>query len=199
MIKEITKITRDNKCVYATMENNGVILTPKLTSIEPDIFVEDDFSAEYTLIKDIIKACEETGNVEISEFKKKSIPEELEKFEYYDVIVKMTHEVAKMIIYKNTRRFFPNYIICDSSWLPTIAFNSDFKLNKDKGPITGTYLTGTYQDMPVFVSPVLSYGEILFGVNNDSTPGIITFINEENKVCNKIASPGHFALIKLED
>ena len=40
---------------------------------------------------------------------------------------------------------------------------------------------------------------MLWGVNDEYIPGIVTFINEEDKICNKIVNTSHFMLLKIED
>ena len=65
--------------------------------------------------------------------------------------------------------------------------------------IEGTYKAGMLRNIIVLISPILDKGQMIWGVNNDMSPSIVTFKNKENKICNKIVNNNHFALINIKD
>ena len=198
MIKEITQTTRDKMYTYVRMSSDDTIIGATMTHVESDIFVEDDYFAETSLHIDLVNTCEESGNIEVLPMKKLSKPEEVSKFDYYNDIVSDAEMIAELVVYKNTMKFKPNFIMCSSAWLPILRFSEHFKMSPPQ-PVVGPYIAGTYKQLPVIVTPVFDKGEMMWGVNDKMTPGVVTFINEEEKICNKIANPSNFVLIKLED
>lgn len=200
MIKEITHPTRKGRYNYVAVYKQSNLLTTKIAYVEPDTFVDDDFKAETLLLTSLQELCKENGNVETLAIRRTAIPEGVSKVEHYNNILEEAEQMSMISIYKNTLRFRPNYVICSSDWYPILAFSEHFKMNKDAGVAHGTYCCGTYKDiLPVLISPSLNDGEMLWGVNDEYIPGIVTFINKEGKICNKITNTSHFVLIKLED
>lgn len=200
MINEIVHLTRKHRYNYVAVQKSSDLLTTKIAYVEPDTFVDDDFKAETLLLTSLQELCKEKGNVETLAIRRTAIPEGVSKIEHYNNILEEAEQVSMMSIYKNTMRFRPNYVICSSGWYPILALSEHFKMNKDVGVIHGTYCCGIYKDiLPVFISPSLNDREMLWGVNDENIPGIVTFINEEDKICNKIANTSHFVLLKLED
>lgn len=200
MIKEIASITRKCRYDYVAMQQSSNLLTTKIAYVEPDNFVDDDFKAETLLLTSLQELCKETGNVETLAIRRTAIPEGVSKVEHYNNILEEAEQMSMMSIYKNTMRFRPNYVICSSDWFPILALSKHFKMSKDVAVAHGTYCCGIYKDnIPVFIAPSLSDREMIWGVNDENSPGIVTFINEEDKICNKIANDSHFVLLKLED
>ncbi len=164
-----------------------------MTTVEPDTFVEDDYNADWKLLEDIVRLCDsETLYI------RKTVPESCSKFEHYNNIICEAEEVAGMKVFMSTKRFRPNYVICSSDMFPIFNFSYDYKLRESDEPIHGTYLSGMYKDFPVLVSPVLKRGEMIWGVNDETAPGVITF-TKDNKVCHKIVNINNFVMLKLED
>lgn len=208
MIEGISKITRNSDYTwvdYVVDDAKAMVVMPKLNNIKADNYVEDNFEEEYRLTHLIKNICIENGNCVTSKWNKTNIPKELTKFEYYDVVVKMLYELAFSTIYKNTKRCMPNYILCSLAYLPIFAFVEGFTLNNNVGEIKGTHLVGEYNivgskdSIKVFVSPVLDEEESIWGVNDETSTGIITFLDENDKICNKILDANKFVLIRLED
>ena len=200
MIKEITQTSIKDRYNYVILQKSSDLITTKIGYTEPDIFVDDDYRAEEALFTNLKDLCKEKGNLETLTIRRTVIPEEISKVEHYNNILKEAEQVAMMSIYKNTMRFRPNYVICSSDWYPIFRLSNQFKINKEAGVVHGTYLCGTYKDiLPVFISPSFTNREMLWGVNDQYIPGIVTFINYEDKICNKVANDSHFVLVKLED
>ena len=198
MIYDITQTTKDKIYTYVRMSTDGAMIGATMTSVEPDVFVEDDYFAERSLHTELLKTCEESGNVEVLPMRKLSKLEDVSKFDYYNYIVSEAELIANMNVYKNTMKFKPNFIICSSAWLPIFSFTEQFKLNPPQ-IANGPYIAGHYKELPVIVNPIFDKGDMLWGVNDKMTPGVVTFINEENKICNKIVNSSNFVLVKLED
>jgi hypothetical protein len=198
MIKEITKVTTDSKytcVVHQSVDESALTVT--MTSIEPDIFVEDDVSADIALHEALVKACENSNQVQMIALRR-SLPAAVSKVEHYNNIIDESELLAQAFIFKRTKRLMPNYVIITADIFPLFSFHRDFKVNS-AAQINGPYCCGTYKDMPVIVSPFLNRGEMLWGVNDETTPGVVTFVNTENKVCNKIVNYSNFVMCKLED
>ena len=198
MIKEITKIIKDSKNYTGVMmkevDNN---LQTVFSVISADTYVDDDFNAEYKLQNKLINLCKKNNNVEEVNINK-SIPENMSKVEHYTDIIELLHTVAQMKIYKNTKRSVPNYVICSADFVPLFTFCRDFQV-LPISKVHGTYLNGMFRNIPVLISPILDRGEMLWGVNDETSPGIVTFVNDKNKICNKIINDNCFTLVKLEE
>lgn len=202
MIKEVSQVTDKSTYTYvvtklSTDDPNSI--TAVMTTAEPDIFVEDDYVADWQLVEDIKNTCVTANNVEALTIKK-TIPADTTKVEHYSNIMAEAYELASARIYMNTKRFVPTYIIAASDLSPVLDFCSadgSYVRNADK-PDEGTVVWGWYRDLPVIVSYKMNPGEMIWGVNHDLAPGVITF-TKDTKVCNKIANPDNFVLLKLED
>lgn len=199
MIKEITKITEDNKCWCVTNESDSASMTlfTKMIEIEPDEFVDDDFYAEQSLIEDILNNCIKQNNIANNGIARHT-PEDVSKVEHYSNIIEMSYTLAQQIIYKNTKMFTPNFVICSGDILPMLAFTKGYE-SCTPTKIEGTYKAGMLRNIIVLISPILDKGQMIWGVNNDMSPSIVTFKNKENKICNKIVNNNHFALINIKD
>jgi hypothetical protein len=201
MIKEIAVVTNEDsyRCVRTLPEDvaDKYQLTVATTTIKPDTFVDDDYKADWEIVSRLLNTCKENGSEETLHIKR-TIPPNTSKIEHYTNIMEEAHEVAQMKIYMNTKRFMPNFIIASSDISPILAFNpDDYRRNPDM-PHEGTVVWGWYKDIPVLVSYSLKHNEMIWGVNNEVTPGIVAF-TKDDKVCYKIANPSSFVYIKLED
>lgn len=199
MIKEITKITEDNKCWCVTNESDSASMTlfTKMIEIEPDEFVDDDFYAEQSLIEDILNNCIKQNNIANTSIAR-HISQDVSKVEHYSDIIEMSYTLAQQIIYKNTKMFTPNFVICSGDISPMLPFTKGYK----SCPITkieGTCKAGMLRDIIVLISPILNRGQMIWGVNDGMSPSIVTFKNKDNKICNKIVNNNHFALINIKD
>lgn len=208
MIKEISQVTRDNRFLsletefnYATDSPPGPVMTAKMVEVKPGIFVDDTINAEYALIKDVVKACEEAGNA-LTLHRHRAVPEDLYQIDYYDSILDEAEDLAGMLLFKNTDMFRPTYLVISSDLLPLFRFTKHFRMKHPHTEppyiVKGTCTVGTYKDIPVLVSPFLDRGQMLFGVNQPMNTGIVTF-TKHGKVCYKITNPKYFALLTLED
>ena len=169
----------------------------RLGEIEPDEFINDDFYAEQSLIEDILNNCIKQNNIANNDITR-HIPQDVSKVEHYSNIIEMSYTLAQQIIYNNTKMFTPNFAICSGDILPMLPFTKGYK----SCPITkieGTYKAGMLRDIIVLISPILDKGQMIWGVNNDMSPSIITFKNKDNKICNKIVNNNHFALVNIMD
>lgn len=73
-------------------------------------------------------------------------------------------EEYKMFIYRQTKKFAPNFMVVASDIMPILTFVPGFQavaINEINGP----YMAGTINGIKVFVSPMLEPGDFFFGVN----------------------------------
>ena len=201
MIKEIAVVTSDDsyRCVRTLPEDvaDKYQLTVAMTTIKPDTFVDDDYKADLEIVDRLLNACKENGSVETIVLKR-TVPPDTSKVEHYTNIMEEAEDLANARVYMNTKRFMPNFIIASSDISPILAFNPDnYKRNPDR-PNEGTVVWGWYKDIPVLVSYSLKHNEMIWGVRDEVTPGIVAF-TKDNKVCYRIANPSSFVYIKLED
>lgn len=93
----------------------------------------------------------------------KTLPVGVSKTEHYEGFAEIV-ELARMVIYNRTRRFAPNYMVIASDVLPVLTFMRGFTA-APAGQINGPYFAGTLNGLKVFVSPALTQGKFLVGVN----------------------------------
>ena len=201
MIKEIAVVTDQEsyRCVRILPEDiaNKYRMTVAMTTIKPDTFVDDDYKADWDIVSRLLDLCKESGSVETLVLKR-TIPPDTSKVEHYTNIMEEAEDLAKVRVYMNTKRFMPNFIIASSDISPILDFNPDnYKRNPDI-PHEGTVVWGWYKDIPVLVSYMLKHNEMIWGVNDEVTPGVVAF-TKDDKVCYKIANPYNFVYLKLED
>lgn len=199
MIKEIAKIIENQDIMTGAvikLDENGN-LSPSLVSIKVDTFVEDDFHAEKSLIENIVKECIEKNNTANTELTRQR-PEDVSMVEHCSYLIEESYTLAQQLMYKNTRMFIPNYVICSGDIYSLFEFVKDYELCPTDD-IEGTYKAGMLRNIAVFVSPILDKGQMLWGVNSDTSPSIVTFKNEDDKICNKIVNGDCFVLVNIED
>lgn len=95
----------------------------------------------------------------------KTVPVGISKAEHFEGFVE-TLEIGRQKIYDRTKRFAPNYMLIASSILPILSFIKGFKA-APAGKINGPYLAGTLNGMKVFVTPNITPGKFVLGVNGD--------------------------------
>lgn len=197
MINEISKIVENSDNINILKMGSNENLSVNISPIQADVYIDDDFYAEQSLIGDILDNCTKQNNIANNGIAR-HIPQDVSKVEHYSNIIEMSYTLAQQIIYNNTKMFTPNFVICSGDILPMLPFTRGYK----SCPITkieGTYKAGMLRDIIVLVSPILDKGQMIWGVNNDMSPSIVTFKNKDNKICNKIVNNNHFALVKIED
>lgn len=198
-LKLISNVTRDKKSytIRHEVDETGMMLTAKIVEVEPDEFFDDPFDLEVSLITRMREACEASGNVEDVP-QGRTIPEGRSKFEHYSALTDVMYHLADARIYKNTKKFRAEYLIMSSDLLPVFVFIPDFKpvpLSK----IHGIYVAGSYNNIPVLVSPVLNKGEMIWGVNEDKSSSVLTFLNNNDQACSKVVNPKTLFMMKLHD
>lgn len=195
----ISNVTRDEKSytIRHEVDETGTMLTTKIVEVEPDEFFDDPFDLEVSLITRMKEACEASGNVEAVP-QGRTIPEGRSKFEHYSALTNVMYHLADACIYKNTKKFRAEYLIMSSDLLPVFAFSPDFK-PEPSSKMHGMYVTGSYKNIPVLVSPVLNKGEMLWGVNEDKSSSVLTFLNDKDHMCSKVVNPTSLLLMKLKD
>jgi hypothetical protein len=95
----------------------------------------------------------------------KTVPTGVSKAEHFEGFVE-TIEIGRQLIYDNTKRFAPNYMLIASNILPILSFIKGFKA-APAGKINGPYLAGTLNGIKVFVTPNIAAGKFVLGVNGD--------------------------------
>jgi hypothetical protein len=198
-LKLISNVTRDRKSytIRHEVDETGAMLTAKIIEVEPDEFFENPFDLEVSLITRMKEACEASGNVEDVP-QGRIIPEGRSKFQHYGALTDIMHHLADARIFNNTKKFRAEYLIMSSDLLPVFIFSLDFK-SEPLSKIHGMYVTGSYKNIPVLVSPVLNKGEMLWGVNEDKSSSVLTFLNDEDRICSKVVNPNSLLLMKLKD
>lgn len=198
-LKLISNVTRDKKSytIRHEVDETGTMLTAKVVEVEPDEFFDDPFDLEVSLITRMKEACEASGNVEDVP-QGRTIPEGRSKFEHYSALTDIMHRLADARIFKNTKKFRAEYLIMSSDLIPVFCFSPGFKpalIVK----IHGMSVIGSYNNIPVLVSPVLDRGEMLWGVNEDKSSSVLTFLNNKDHACSKVVNPKTLFMIKLHD
>lgn len=198
-LKLISNVTRDKKSytIRHEVDETGTMLTAKIVEVEPDEFFEDPFDLEVSLITRMREACEASGNVEDVP-QGRIIPEGRSKFEHYSALTDIMHRLADARIFNNTKKFRAEYLIMSSDLLPVFIFSPGFK-PEPLSKIHGMYVTGSYNNIPVLVSPVLNEGEMLWGVNEDKSSSVLTFLNNKDQICSKVVNPKTLFMMKLHD
>jgi hypothetical protein len=198
-LKLISNVTRDKKSytIRHEVDETSMMLTAKIVEVEPDEFFDDPFDLEVSLITRMKEACEASGNVEDVP-QGRTIPEGRSKFEHYSALTDVMYHLADAHIYKNTKKFRAEYLIMSSDLLPVFIFSPEFK-RVPLSKMQGIYVAGSYKNIPVLISPVLNRGEMLWGVNEDKSSSVLTFLNNKDQMCSKIVNPKTLLLMKLHD
>ena len=194
-LKLISNVTRDEKSytIRHEVDETGMMLTAKIVEVEPDEFFEDPFDFEVSLITRMKEACEASGNIEDIP-QGRTIPEGRSKFEHYSALTDIMHCLADARIFNNTKKFRAEYLIMSSDLLPVFVFSPEFK-RVPLSKIHGMYVAGLYNNLPVLISPVLDKGEMIWGVNEDKSSSVLTFLNNKDQVCSKIVNPKTLLMI----
>ena len=95
----------------------------------------------------------------------KTLPIGVSKQEHYAGFVEVL-EIARQKIYDRTKRFAPNYMLIASNILPILAFVPGFEA-APAGSINGPYFAGTLNGLKVYVTPNITAGTFVIGVNGD--------------------------------
>ena len=95
----------------------------------------------------------------------KTLPTGVSKAEHYEGFTEIL-EIARQKIYDRTKRFAPNYMIIASNVLPILTFIKGFTA-APAGSINGPYFAGTLNSLKVFVTPNITPGHFVVGVNGD--------------------------------
>lgn len=201
MFKEISNITRDSSCISAIYDTSVDTDSPilKLVEVKPDIFVDPNWREECLLITKMSEACKTAGNVE-DVSKGRIIPEGSFTLEHYGTLIDRIYRIAAARLIRQTKKSGADYVIISADLFPVFAVNPDFRtVNTDWTTITCLYIAGYYKGIPVLISTVLGIGEMIWGVNEDNNYSIVTFVNDERQVCNKIVDSNLMTLIKLTD
>lgn len=86
-----------------------------------------------------------------------SLSQHFEGFEF-------TLDLGRTIVYNETQKFSPNYMVCARNVLNVIKFLKGWK-GANKGSFNGPFFAGTLDDLKVFVTPNINEGEYVLGVN----------------------------------
>ena len=93
----------------------------------------------------------------------KTLPIGVSKFEHYNGFLEII-EQAKAIIYKRTKKFSANYMVCAANVIPVLSFVNGW--SPVKAPkMNGPYKAGELNGLAVYVSPSLEDGEFFLGLN----------------------------------
>lgn len=76
-----------------------------------------------------------------------------------------TIEKAKVAIFQRTQRLHPTYLLVSPAVLPILSMITSFKATSTAG-VAGPFLAGTLNGLKVFVSPAVTEGKFIVGVNN---------------------------------
>lgn len=95
----------------------------------------------------------------------KAIPMGISKAEHYEGFTE-TIAAARQIIYDRTKRFAPNYMLIASDVLNMFGFLKGWSAAPAK-QINGPYFAGTLEGLKVFVTPNITPGTFVLGVNGN--------------------------------
>lgn len=93
----------------------------------------------------------------------KTLPVGVSKMEHYEGFTEVI-AMGKQKIYDRTKRFAPTYILIASNILPILSMVKSF----DAAPastVNGPYFAGTLDGLKVFVTPNITPGKFIIGVN----------------------------------
>ena len=93
----------------------------------------------------------------------KELPVGVSKFEHYNGFLEVIED-AKAEIYRRTKKFSANYMVCAADVLPVLTFVNGFTAVKAP-KMNGPYKAGELNGLEVFVSPSLAKGEFFLGLN----------------------------------
>lgn len=95
----------------------------------------------------------------------KALPMGVSKAEHYEGFAEVV-EIGKQLIYDNTKRFAPTYMLIASDILPILSFIKGFSAVSTSS-VNGPYFAGTLNGLKVFVTPNIKAGTFVLGVNGD--------------------------------
>ena len=95
----------------------------------------------------------------------KALPMGVSKAEHYEGFAEVV-EIGKQLIYDNTKRFAPTYMLIASDILPILSFIKGFSAASTSS-VNGPYFAGTLNGLKVFVTPNVKSGTFVLGVNGD--------------------------------
>lgn len=95
----------------------------------------------------------------------KTLPIGVSKSDHYQGFSEIVG-IAAQKIYDATKRFNPNYMLCASNLIPVIQFIKGFTA-APSGQINGPYFAGTLNGLKIFVTPNITAGKFIVGVNGD--------------------------------
>lgn len=95
----------------------------------------------------------------------KALPMGVSKAEHYEGFAEVV-EIGKQLIYDNTKRFAPTYMLIASDILPILSFIKGFSAASTSS-VNGPYFAGTLNGLKVFVTPNVKPGTFVLGVNGD--------------------------------
>lgn len=95
----------------------------------------------------------------------KALPMGVSKAEHYEGFAEVV-EIGKQLIYDNTKRFAPTYMLVASDILPILSFIKGFSAVSTSS-VNGPYFAGTLNGLKVFVTPNIKAGTFVLGVNGD--------------------------------
>ena len=95
----------------------------------------------------------------------KALPVGVSKAQHYEGFSEIV-DIASAKVYKKTKRFAPNYMLCARDVINVLGFIPGFKA-ASTAHINGPYLAGTLNGLKVFVTPNIEDGKFVLGVNGD--------------------------------
>lgn len=95
----------------------------------------------------------------------KALPTGVSKAEHYEGFAEVV-EIGKQLIYDNTKRFAPTYMLVASDILPILSFIKGFSAASTSS-VNGPYFAGTLNGLKVFVTPNVKPSTFVLGVNGD--------------------------------
>lgn len=93
----------------------------------------------------------------------KTLPVGVSKRDHYCGFTEVL-EIAKQKIYDATKKFTPNFMLIASDILPVLSMIDGFKANP-AASVNGPYFAGTLSGLKVFVTPNITAGTFVVGVN----------------------------------
>ena len=95
----------------------------------------------------------------------KALPVGVSKAQHYEGFLEIVN-AANTIIYKRTKRFAPNIMLCAMDVIQILSFLNGWKASGSRD-INGPYFAGTILGIRVYVSPQIEAGKFAFAVNNE--------------------------------
>ena len=120
---------------------------------------------QYEIDTEVVQLLADNADLDTTLRWNKALPTGVSKTEHYEGFSEII-SLAGVALYNRTKRWMPNYMLIASDILPVIQMTRGWEA-APIGSINGPYLAGTFNGLKVYVSPAMTAGDFVLGVNGD--------------------------------